>query len=370
MKMKGFAKMLLWGLAILAAGITFYRWAVGLGAVTHLSDSWPWGLWIGFDLLCGVALAAGGFTTAAVVYIFHREKYHPVARAAILTAFLGYVLVVVALLVDLGRPWAIIHMMWMWNPHSVLFEVGCCVLLYLTVLALEFAPVVLEKWSARFGKVLDLFEKVKIALVIAGICLSTLHQSSLGSLFLAAEHRQNALWFSPMLPVFFFLSAVMVGPAMVIVESNISSRALGKQLEKDVLEGLAGALPYLAGLYLLVKFLDLALSGDVTLLFESSRYATLFWIEILLPVAAILILMSKSLRKNPRAVWGGASLIVVGVVVNRLNVCLASMPDIFNGRPYFPSWQEFAVTIGVLSAGVIAYGLVAKYFKVFEEQKT
>jgi len=368
--MKGIAKVILWILAALAVCLTFYRWAKGLGSITHLSDTWPWGLWIGFDLLCGVALAAGGFTTAAVVYIFHREKYHAIARPAILTAFLGYVMVVLALLVDLGRPWAIIHMIWMWNPHSVLFEVGWCVLLYTTVLALEFAPVVLEKWKDKFSKILQILEKVKIGLVITGIGLSTLHQSSLGSLFLAAEHRQNPLWFSPMLPVLFFLSAVMVGPAMVIFESNVSARTMGRELEKDAITGLGKALPVLAGIYLGVKFLELIVSGDIGLLFESTKYSMMFWIEILLPILAIVILLSKSLRENPNAVWGAASLIVLGVIVNRLNVCLVAMPDIFHGRTYFPAVGEFIITLGIVSGGVIAYGLIAKYFRVFEEQRT
>src|SRR5271167_552042 len=145
-------KLTFWKLVFLlfmAGGLyaTGIRFTQGLGASTHLSDQFPWGIWIGFDVLCGVGLAAGGFTLAAIVYVFHIERFHPVLRPSILTAFLGYSLVAVALLFDLGKPYNIWHPLIMWNPHSVMFEVAWCVTLYLTVLALEFSPAVLERFE-------------------------------------------------------------------------------------------------------------------------------------------------------------------------------------------------------------------------------
>ena len=204
-------------LMIAGAYATYLRVRYGLGAVTNLSDQFPWGIWIGFDILCGVGLAAGGFTLVAIVHIFNIEKYHPILRPAILTAFLGYVLVVVALLFDLGRPDRVWHPLVMWNPHSVMFEVAWCVTLYTTVLALEFAPAVFEKLGWK--KPLDWLKFISVPLMIVGVLLSTLHQSSLGSLYLIVPHKLYALWYTPVLPVFFYLSAICVGLAMTIFES-------------------------------------------------------------------------------------------------------------------------------------------------------
>ena len=204
---------------LMAAGAyaTYLRVRYGLGGVTNLSDQFPWGIWIGFDILCGVGLAAGGFTLVAVVHIFNVERYKPILRPAILTAFLGYVLVVLALLFDLGRPDRIWHPLVMWNPHSVMFEVAWCVTLYTTVLALEFAPAVFEKLG--WHKPLDWLKFVSVPLMIVGVILSTLHQSSLGSLYLIVPHKLYALWYTPVLPVFFYLSAICAGLAMTIFES-------------------------------------------------------------------------------------------------------------------------------------------------------
>src|SRR5574340_175613 len=206
---------------------TYLRIMYGLGGVTNLSDKFPWGIWIGFDILCGVGLAAGGFTLVAVVHIFNIERYKPILRSSILTAFLGYLLVIVALMFDLGRPDHIWHPLIMWNPHSVMFEVGWCVTLYTTVLALEFVPVVFERF--RWTKALKIMHAFLIPLVILGVILSTLHQSSLGSLYLIVPQKLYPLWYSPLLPVFFLISAVAVGLAMTILESWMGCKVFYKQ---------------------------------------------------------------------------------------------------------------------------------------------
>ena len=255
-----FPKLTFWRavlVLILAAGFysTVLRFTKGLGAATNLSDQFPWGLWIGFDVLCGVGLAAGGFTLAAIVYVFHIERFHAVLRPSILTAFLGYALVAVALLFDLGKPYNIWHPLVMWNPHSVMFEVAWCVMLYLTVLALEFSPAVLERFHLH--KPLRVVKAATIPLVIVGVLLSTLHQSSLGSLFLIVPTKLHPYWYSPLLPVFFFISAVGVGMAMVIFESNLSSRAFGREIEMPLLEVLGRAMAVVLAIYGLLKFQDL-----------------------------------------------------------------------------------------------------------------
>lgn len=235
-------RLLFWrvaALVILAGGAyaTWVRFTQGLGASTHLNDHAPWGLWIGFDILCGVGLAAGGFAITTAVYILHLEKLRPIVRPTILTAYLGYMLVVVGLMFDLGRPWNIWRAMVLWNPHSVMFEVAWCVMLYNTVLALEFSPMLFErlKWYAAVRVV----KRVVVPLVGLGFLLSTLHQSSLGSLYLIMPTKLHPLWYSPLLPILFWISAVAAGLGMVIFESGLSARAFGRALEFDVLQSVA-----------------------------------------------------------------------------------------------------------------------------------
>ena len=170
------------------------RLFLGLGATTNLSDAYPWGLWVSFDILAGVALAGGGFTMAAAIYIFNLKKFEPLLRPAKLSAFLGYMMFVVGLFFDLGQPWRIWHPMVMWNPHSVLFEVSWCVMLYTTVLSLDLFIIGLERYGKQSW--IKFFRDIYLVLVVAGIMLSTLHQSSLGALFLLMPQKMSDLWAS------------------------------------------------------------------------------------------------------------------------------------------------------------------------------
>ena len=238
-------KLTLWRvvfLVIMVLGLysSFVRYFRGLGAVSNMTDQFPWGLWIGFDCLCGVMLAAGGFCMVGAVYLFNVESLHPVVRPAVLTAFLGYLLFIVGLLFDLGRPWFIWHQMIYRNLHSVMFEVGMCVMFYTTVLFFEFLPNVFERlhWKTPIKYI----NKVYPVLIVAGILLSTLHQSSLGSLYLIMPTKLHPFWYTPALPFFFFGSAVAVGLAMTIFESTQSAKAFGRQLELPVLVTLGGGL--------------------------------------------------------------------------------------------------------------------------------
>jgi len=252
-------KSILWfimGAAAVVAVARFYR---GLGSSTAMSDTTPWGLWIGFDVMGGVALAAGGFVVAATVYVFRRDQCHAVARSAVLTAFLGYVAVAVGLLFDLGLPWNIWRPMFHWQHHSALFEVAWCVMLYLAVLALEFSPVVLEK--SPFQKLYKFAKALTLPLVILGIMLSTLHQSSLGTLFMIMPFRLHPLWYSPLLPLIFFVSAVGLGLAMVCVESLFSSWLYDRKVERPLLNGLAKAAVWVLSLYCLIRIGDTCWTG-------------------------------------------------------------------------------------------------------------
>jgi Ni/Fe-hydrogenase subunit HybB-like protein len=350
------------GLTVLGVLVALIRYASGIGAISNLSNSYSWGLWISFDLLCGVALGAGAFTIAASVYILDLQRFRPILRPSILTGFLGYLMVITALLVDLGRPERIWHLIIYQNGHSVLFEVGVCVMLYTTVLALEFAPVVLER--TRWQRPVRWLHAISMPLVILGVVLSTLHQSSLGSLFLIMPSKLHALWYTPLLPVFFFLSALAVGLAMVILESSISARVFRRGLELDLLTRLAQAIPYLLGLYLALKFADLAGRGQLRLV-AGEPQALLFWLEILVGVAAPMVLFSRrAVRQNPRGMLWGAGLTVFGVVLNRFDVSLLAIRHL-GTEAYLPSLGEFAISAGIISAGLLAFAVVAKGFPLF-----
>jgi len=353
--------------AIMAAGLyaTWIRLYYGLGGATNLSDKFPWGLWVAFDVMCGVGLAAGGFTLVAIVHIFRIEKYTPVLRPAILTAFLGYVLVVVGLMFDLGRPDRLWHPLVMWNTHSVMFEVAWCVTLYTTVLFLEFLPMVFEKfgWSGPLGWI----HRISVPLMIVGVLLSTLHQSSLGTLFLIVPEKLYPLWYSPLLPLMFYVSAICVGLAMTIFESWHSSRAFGRALEMPLLTGLARVLAVALSVYLWIRFLDL-LHRNALLLLRQNRIETwLFALEIALMAVPMVLLGFTSIRKRPGALYACAVMVVFGFIANRLNVGITGL-EAGSGTHYIPKWSEVAVTLSIVAAGFAFFRAIAQYFPVFEAQ--
>ncbi len=354
------------GLFVLAAAVTAaIRYLYGLGAVTNLNDRFPWGLWIGFDVMSGVALAAGGFTVAAAVHIFKLRRYHALLRPAVLTGFLGYVLVITALLVDLGRPWNIWHPFVMWNPHSVMFEVAWCVILYLLVLTLEFGQVVLQR--LQLATMLRLTRLAIPPLVIAGVLLSTLHQSSLGSLFLIVPGKLYALWYTPLLPVLFFISAISVGLAMVTVEATLAARTFHHDLDVSLFADLGRAAVVVLSLYLGIKVLDLIARGAWVLLFAPTVESLLFAVEIGVGIILPLVLLATPAARSRRGLAAASWLIVAGVVVNRLNVAVTGMLR-GSHTTYVPAVGEILVTAGVVSAGVLAYLWIVEHLPVFETQ--
>ena len=291
---------------ILAAGavVTVLRFWKGLGAVTNLSDKFPWGLWVGFDVLCGVALAAGGFTITAAVYVFNLKRFKPIVRPTVLTAFLGYTLVAVGLMYDLGKPWNIWHPMVMWNPRSPMFEVGWCVMLYLTVLALEFSGIVFEKLGWK--KAIAVQHAATVPLVIAGAIISTLHQSSLGSFYLITPGKLHPLWYTPLLPWMFYFSAIAAGLAMMIVESRLSSRAFGRGLEMPLLQSLAKGVVVALGFYATVRLADMARLGVLGEVFAGTREARFFQLEMAIGVILPIVLLSlPAVRRNYGAALPG-----------------------------------------------------------------
>ena len=357
--------------------IAMVRYAVGIGAISNLSYSYPWGFWISFDLFTGVAISSGGFLMAGAVYIFELKQFKPLLRPSILTAFLGYMLGVVALLVDLGHPERIWYMMIHMNPTSVLLEIGICVMTYLTVLAIEFAPVVFE--GLKWQKFAHLIHRFIMPFVILGVVLSTLHQSSLGSLLLIQPAKLYPLWWTPILPILFFVSALTIGLSMIIFESTVSARYFHRGLETHLLEKLARVIPIVLAIYLLIKFSQLAIAGDFKYLFTSGLMSILFWVEILIGAVIPIVLFSiKRIRQSPNGLLIGAVILLLGMILNRFNVSwfavkhpdpLSYIPTFMTNVHYIPSLPEVLLSVGIFSAGILAFGLAVKYLPVFENEE-
>ena len=311
------------------------RFTQGLGASTNLSDKFPWGLWIGFDVISGVGLSAGAFTIAAAVYVFHVKRLYPILRPTILTAFLGYLLVIVGLLVDVGRPDRIYNPLFMGNPHSELFEVAMCGMFYTTVLLFEFSPILFERlgWSGPKRWI----TRVTVPLVILGVILSTMHQSSLGSLFLIIPQKLYTFWYSASLPILFYVSAIAAGCAMIIFESHLSFRAFGHRLKADVLADIGRVLLVVLVLYALLKAYDFYGRGVWSAFFLPRMETWLFWLEILIGVIAPIILLSiRKVRLSTQGLYAAALCTITGFLLNRLNVSTTGLMA-SSGVHYFPS---------------------------------
>ena len=352
---------MLWGLGGYA--ITS-RYALGLGAVTNLSDQFPWGIWKAL-VLCGIAFSAGGFLTACMVYIFRIRTFYPILRPVVLAAYLGYILSASgALLVDLGRYHQIWRPIFYWQHRSVLFEVSWCVMLYTGVLSVEFAPIALDKlgWkrTARF------VHAITVPFVICGVVLSTLHQSSLGSLFLIVPNKLLPLWYTPWLPVLFFISAIISGFAMAIFVSALTFWTFRKPLEPRVLTALAKGMTPLLLLYLFLRIADLTARNAWTYIFQNPLQGTTFTIEMVLLTAPVFVMLRTRWSGRRRWAFAAAVPVIIGVILNRLNVAwIGLLPA--TGANYFPSWIETTVTLTLVSIGVVIFGIAARYLPLFEQ---
>lgn len=352
---------------------TFQRFSQGLGSTTNLHDKIPWGLWIGFDFI-GVGLAAAGFTIAATVHIFNIHKYEPLVRPAILTAFLSYSVVVCLLIVDLGRPEHFWHPLVMWNPHSVMFEITWCLICYSTVLVLEFAPVIFEKFNLR--KPIKYLKIVSIPIVIVGVIFSSLHQSSFGSLYLIVPNKLHALWYSPLLPIHFFISCIASGMAMIIFESFLFARAMTEDegfentnLKINLLSGVANIILGALILGLMLKLYDFLHYKKLEYLFVNSTETYLFYLEILVgTIIPIILLSNVKRRQNVRWLYFISILVISGLLLNRLNVSITGLVA-SSGVNYFPSFDEITITMMLVVLAMFVFRLIAKNFAVFVDEK-
>lgn len=402
----------LWILAVFGVALMLFRWFFGLGASTNLSDGYPWGFWIGVDILAGIALAAGGFVMAGTVHLFGGHRFHALSRPAILTALLGYLMFIFGLFIDLGRPWNLWRAIFHWHHESPMFEVAWCVMLYTTVLIIEFLPVIFERyrleslhdlwrkfvpwiiiamlsvfmlamtssvvWMLVLAAILLFWEicmrngwmprdkQMPILMIMAGIMFSTMHQSSLGSLFLLVPQKLHILWYSPLLPLFFLLSAIMVGPAMVIFEALLSERVLGHKAHFDLLTRLAKAMPYLLGFYLLLKVGDIVGRWAVFSAFSLSAQTVSWWLELSVGVILPLVLfLSPDVRNSRSGLLWTSLLVVIGLIWNRINVAMVGV-IVKQWETYYPHWIEIFITVGIVSLGLLVFRWVGRNLPVYE----
>ncbi|MFZ1291597.1 MAG: Ni/Fe-hydrogenase cytochrome b subunit [Melioribacteraceae bacterium] len=372
-------------LALIAInGIIFLlgRFFFGIGSVTNLNDQFPWGIWIGLDVAAGVALAAGGFTTAALGHIMHRDKYETIIRPALLTAMLGYTFVAMGVFVDIGRWYYIWHPLVMWNGNSALFEVGICVMIYVSVLYIEFLPIVTEKFIGKvnlpgflsgLNKIIDRLlraldrglEKTMFIFIIAGVVLSCLHQSSLGTLMIIAGPKMHPLWQTPILPLLFLLSAFSVGFPMVIAESLSASRSFGLKPETEVLSSLSKFIAPLLGIYLIGKLGDMVIRETFVYLSEINSISIMFGIEIIIGVIVPLrMFLSPEVRKSPTGLFIASILVIFGVIMNRFNNFVTAYNPPYAVESYFPSIGEISVTLGFVAIEILMYRLFVSIFPV------
>ena len=374
------------------------RYVKGIGAVSNMSDGYPWGIWITYDVATGTAIACGGYAVAILVYIRNRMQYHPLIRSAILTSMFGYGLAGFSVMVDLGRPWNAYNFFIpsQWQANSAMFEVALCVMAYSTVLIIEFIPAILtsiekSKWE-RMNMVRDWLHpriapnektmhdklemvrlgalwlkprlnKVLIFFIVLGITLPTMHQSSLGSLLLIASTKLHPLWHTGFLPLLFLINCVFIGYAIAILESIISCYSFKRPYEITELSGLAGLVPFVTVIWLCVVIGDLVYRGQVGAALKGDFYSSYFMAEFLLVAVGSLILFFKKMRHSPRWLFVSASLIVLGGALYRFNVYLIG----FNpgqGWRYFPSFAEVMITVGIVALEILGYKVFVALFPV------
>ena len=367
--------LILAGLAGLAALLIVWRFAVGLGASTALSDGYPWGLWIAFDVVTGSALACGGYAMALLVYIFNRGEYHPLIRPALVSSAFGYTVAGLSVVIDLGRPWLAYKLayFWRWNLHSVLLEVAWCIMSYTMVLWIELSPAFLERARnssnntiRKLGeKGLAIANKALFWFIALGMLLPTMHQSSLGSLMLLSGPRLHPLWNTPLLPLLFLLSCIAMGYGAVVAEEVLWARFFGVDRMPPIpmLATIGFAMVPLLGLYLGIRLLDLIVRGQFWALFAFDLHSVMALLELTMFGAALLMLSTQRRRLHLANLFRAAMLLLFAAALYRFDVYLVAF------RPgahwsYFPSLTEILISVGLVSGELAGFILLVKMFPI------
>lgn len=359
--------------AALGVATILWRFAAGLGATTALSDGYPWGLWIAFDVVVGTALACGGYAVAILLYVFNRGVYHPLIRPAILTSALGYSLAGLAVAIDVGRPWLLWKvpvMIWRWNVNSVLLEVAVCIMSYVVVLWIELTPALLDHWTQtgnetlrrRAERIRPSLDRALIWITALGILLPTMHQSSLGTLMLLSGPKLSPIWSTPFLPMLFLVTSVAMGYSAVVFETTFSSLAFGLPKETRILNSIQRVAAIGAAIVVGFRFVDLAFRGAIALVFEPSFAAVMFWIENILFVLPLFLLFTQK-RVSLGTLFRSAVFLALGGTLYRFDTFLVG----FNpgaGWHYFPSVPEILVSVGLVAIELAAYIAIVKTFPI------
>jgi Ni/Fe-hydrogenase subunit HybB-like protein len=356
---------LTWWDKLLLAIVAFVRFATGIGTIANINNAYPWGWWVGYGIMTMIAIGGVGFTMTALVEILGVHRYHSFLRPAVLMGLLCYTSAITMLMVELGRPWKVWMVLVSWAPTSALYEVGWCAFLYLTVLALEFAQVPAERLG--WARALRILRVIYIPIMLLGVTLSHLHQSSLGTLMTLIPHKVNELWWSDNLPLLYLFSAMMAGPAMAILEHLAAARWLGFEPRMNLLAGLARIEAWLVGLFLAFQMGDLFYRGAAGAMLSASWFAVSFWVEIglglLLPLA---LLLMPEVRESRRGLATACSLVIAGVLLHRLNVAVIGL-RVRHWETYVPSMGEIAITLGITAAALFAFGWLARVLPIHEE---
>jgi Ni/Fe-hydrogenase subunit HybB-like protein len=360
-------RLVFMAIAALAILIILVRMIKGLGYTTNLNDQWPWGFWISFDVLLGVALAGGGYGISLIVYVLRRDQFYPIARSAMLTSLLGYIIVVLGLLIEVGQWFNFWRPFVSWGHTSVLFEVFWCISMYTMIQVLEFCEIATEKvfkgWHKYFKKAMPVF-------LVIGITLPTLHQSSLGGLYYMMVGKLDPLWWSILLPPFFLLSSFFVGPGMIVLESSLSGKAFNHHVDPKVLKGLIRISASVMILYLALKIIDILAYNKIANVFAFNFTSVMYLIELVFGVIIpILIAFSGAAgTRKGQIIFGLLS--VGGVIMNRFDVVLTGMGNYLNqyGGHYFPAWTEFVVSAGLVSIACLIYLFIAENFSIVDHR--
>lgn len=396
-------------LAIIAVVLIIYRLLFGLGSATNLTDGYPWGLWIGIDIMAGIAMTTGGLILAVMVLVFGKEKYKPLLRPSLLTAFLGYVLEMIGLIPDLGRPWMLWTVFFNWNNTSVMFLVGWCVIFQAIVLATIFAPLVFEQFKMKviqkyydkmvpwvsvflisffvylisssflwtivtfvlFAVLWFVFKSlvqngILLLLSVIGIVISISHQIALGALFTLVPEKLAGLWYSPLLQVYFLVTAVVIGLAMIIFESTLSSKAFKFNPETHLLRGVVNILPWMLLISIVLRVITL--NDQTGFNFGNAASGTQifsFFLEVIIGlILPFILLLLPGVRNSAKSVFNVACMVIFGVLLNRMNVAWIGI-DVVGYKHYVPFIFEIFITIGIFSIGLLLFYNISRRYPIF-----
>ncbi|MGM0759375.1 MAG: Ni/Fe-hydrogenase cytochrome b subunit [Thermodesulfobacteriota bacterium] len=349
---------------ILIAGLYIAkRFIYGLGPVTGMNDGFPWGLWIAYDVNVGTAFACGGYAMAVLIYIFNRFEYSPLLKPAILTSMFGYILGGFSVFIDIGRYWQMhnVFLPWHANIHSALLEVALCIAAYCLVLLIEFAPVILKRFPVKNLEIK--LNRTLFIFVALGMLLPTMHQSSLGSLMVLAGHKLSPLWWSKLLPLFFLMGAMLLGYAIVIFETSLSSIRFNNPQELKILRRLANIVPWVLGAFIIMRIQDINAQGALGLAFQGDLAGNMFLVEMALLIISLALIAPPANRGNPKKVLWSAFCLLLGVGLYRFSAYIIGY-DPGNGWHYFPTFGELIITLGIIAVEILGYLWIVKRFPV------